>query len=336
MHPINNNNPATTQDSDDIQRKILHEHLELIFRGAWLNALALLLSSSGYVYVMQSHYPLDALLTWLAVLLLTSLSRLVLARSYLRYKTPPTNPSKWLFAFRATIVATASVFGSISLVFWNGQMDSYQAFTLALLIGVGTGALVTLQDFFSGATFLIALILPMAIRSVLGNESILITSGMLELLLLGTLIVFGRKYHNTLVSSLQLRHENSELLANLQREKQQLDNRLGRILNDSSNEIYVVDAHTLRFLQVNTRALSSLGYAAEDMLGMTLPEIFEELTEDGIRKLLTPMMHQQKDFTFYRGRHIRHNGKTYPVEVRFHFLAAGKPTHHRRHRTRYH
>lgn len=310
---------------ESIERQILQERLQLIFQASGINTLALLLAAGGFVFVMQARYPLSTLMTWFGVLSLTTLPRLLLARSYLGLNPAPPNPNRWLSAFRAGIFSTALVFGSISLLFWDGRIDSYQAFTLAFLLSVSSGALITVQDFFAGATFITLLVLPMAIRSLLGDDPILITGGILEIIMLLMFGSFGYKYQNTLASASRLRHQNNELLSKLKQEKQQLNSRLGRILNDSSNEIYVIDANSLRFLQVNARAINNLGYSADVILKMTLPEVFEAFNELDVCRLLTPMIREEKEFVFYRGHHICHSGKTYPVEVSFHYSQQENP-----------
>ena len=45
--------------------------------------------------------------------------------------------------------------------------------------------------------------------------------------------------------------------------------RLGRILNETMNEIYVFDAETLKFMEVSAGALINLGYSMEEMTEMT-------------------------------------------------------------------
>ena len=48
-----------------------------------------------------------------------------------------------------------------------------------------------------------------------------------------------------------------------------LRERLGRILDNSTNEIFVFDAETLRFTQVNSGARVNLGYSAQELAEMT-------------------------------------------------------------------
>ncbi len=91
-------------------------------------------------------------------------------------------------------------------------------------------------------------------------------------------------------------------------------NRLFRTLIDQSNDAFeVVDANTLRFLDVSERGCSDLGYAREELLNMTIfdvnplqkPSDLPELTAE-IRRLgsvTSETIHRRKD------------GSTFPVEL---------------------
>jgi PAS domain S-box-containing protein len=52
---------------------------------------------------------------------------------------------------------------------------------------------------------------------------------------------------------------------------ERLNTRLGRIVEDSVNEIYVFDSKTLRFVQVNRGARENLGYSMEELRELTPP-----------------------------------------------------------------
>ncbi len=305
------------QHANPIDHQVEIERIDTLFRGTGITVLSLQLTGAIYVYVMQAHTALHELLSWYALLSLTTLIRLLLVRRYLHLPRPPRNTRPWLWAYRTTIFATAATVGSVSLLFWDGGVHPTQAFTLALLIGISAGALISVRDFTSAATYSFLLIAPMATRSLLSDDPILVSSGILEFFLVGLFFHFGREYHDTLTTSLRLQHENDELLRDLEEEKRQLDNRLGRILNDSSNEIYVVDAQTLQFLQVNPRAMEHLGYSAEEIQRLRLPAIFHGMHEASVRQLLQPMLAGEQDSIFHRGEHLCKDGRRYPVEVRF-------------------
>ena len=90
---------------------------------------------------------------------------------------------------------------------------------------------------------------------------------------------------------------------------------LGQILDESLNELYVFDAETLLFLQVNKGALKKLGYSMAEMSIMTPVHLKPEFTKNSFHELLEPLRIGKSQKVNFRTNHRRKNGTTYPVEV---------------------
>ncbi len=102
-------------------------------------------------------------------------------------------------------------------------------------------------------------------------------------------------------------------------ERKQAENllaRLGRILDDSVDEIYVFDADSLRFIQVNRSALQNLGYTAEELKALTPLDLKPEFTPLGFESLLAPLRQGEAQSRVFEAVHRRKDGSRYPVEVR--------------------
>lgn len=91
--------------------------------------------------------------------------------------------------------------------------------------------------------------------------------------------------------------------------------RFGRILESSLNEIYIFDATTLRFLQVNRGAQENLGYSMSELVHFTPLDLKPELTPDSFEKHINPLRTGDKESTLFTTIHRRKDGSTYPVEV---------------------
>jgi PAS domain S-box-containing protein len=90
---------------------------------------------------------------------------------------------------------------------------------------------------------------------------------------------------------------------------------LGRILDDSLNEIYVFDAETLHCTQANRGARENLGYALAALLNLTPLDLMPGLTPEDLRALLEPLHSGQEDRIRFTTHHRRRDGSRYPVEV---------------------
>jgi PAS domain S-box-containing protein len=100
---------------------------------------------------------------------------------------------------------------------------------------------------------------------------------------------------------------------------------LGQILDESLNELYVFDAETLLFLQVNKGALKNLGYSMAEMSLMTPVHLKPEFIHNSFHELLEPLRIGKSQKVNFRTNHRRKNGTTYPVEVHLqHRLHVGR------------
>jgi PAS domain S-box-containing protein len=92
--------------------------------------------------------------------------------------------------------------------------------------------------------------------------------------------------------------------------------RLGRILDYSSNEIYIFDCTTLKFNQVNRGALQNLGYTQDEIKDLTPLDLKPEYTYDEFMNIIKPLLSGELEILFFETIHKRKDGSLYPVEVR--------------------
>jgi len=90
---------------------------------------------------------------------------------------------------------------------------------------------------------------------------------------------------------------------------------LGHILDNSLNEIYIFNADTLKFLQVNRGAIINLGYSLEEMLKLTPLDLKPGYTHTSFMRLLEPLYSGEMEKIRFETSHLRKDGSLYPVEV---------------------
>ena len=99
-----------------------------------------------------------------------------------------------------------------------------------------------------------------------------------------------------------------------QRKTQERERSFARILEDSLNEIYLFDAETLRFLQVNRGARENLGYSMQELGQLGPCDIEPEIAEEDFRQLVRPLLAGEEEVQF-ETLHERKDGTRYPVEA---------------------
>ncbi|RLA10601.1 MAG: GGDEF domain-containing protein [Gammaproteobacteria bacterium] len=105
----------------------------------------------------------------------------------------------------------------------------------------------------------------------------------------------------------------------------ELSSRLGRLLDKSSNEIYVFDADSLRFTHVNQGGRDNLGYGVKELCEMTALDLKPEISRDEFLSYIEPLRKGECDQVNFKTVHRRKDGSTYPVEVLLQYSPAEEP-----------
>jgi len=112
-----------------------------------------------------------------------------------------------------------------------------------------------------------------------------------------------------------LRETSEELLSRVRENELTIrELKLFRTLVDHSNDaIEVVDPQTLRFLDVNEKACSDLGYSREELLSLRVPDINPTATKSSVAKDVEQL--KETGSVVKECLHRRKDGYTFPVEI---------------------
>jgi len=306
----------TTQQFD-IEKRIQDDRLDLLYRRSKSAILALFIVCTVYLLLLSGRYAWQFLLAWYAVFIAVLLGRWLLVRNYLRAKIEVGSLSSWMKKFRLGIFAAGLTVGSLSFLFFPRESLSYQLLAIIFPIGITAGTVTMLPDFFSFFIYITTLMMPVVLQTAMVGDRLHSGISILAFILILFFLKFSKEFNDNFTSSMRLRYENKFLVEDLGREKNKLNNRLGRILNDSSNEIFVADADTLICLQVNMGAVENLGYLQSEFNEINLLDIFTDLDQHSFTKLLEPLYNGNQETVTYKGINRRKNGTTYPMEARF-------------------
>jgi diguanylate cyclase (GGDEF)-like protein/PAS domain S-box-containing protein len=106
---------------------------------------------------------------------------------------------------------------------------------------------------------------------------------------------------------------------------EQLSSRLGRILEHSSNEIFIFDAESLEFVQVSRGALANLGYGMDELRALTPLDIKPGMGRGQFLSLIRPLRDGERRMVQFETVHRRKDGSLYPVEIRLQLSTTENP-----------
>jgi diguanylate cyclase (GGDEF)-like protein/PAS domain S-box-containing protein len=104
-----------------------------------------------------------------------------------------------------------------------------------------------------------------------------------------------------------------------------LAQRLGRLLDAAAEEVYIFDAQSLYFVEVNRGARRNLGYQPSEINRLSMLGISHELESETFLSHLARLRGGEVDHITYRCKHVRADGSEYPVEVRLNFSREEEP-----------
>lgn len=343
MHLFNLNPPDDEQVSAPAEKtvlpkesRILDEQVRLLYTQAPVAIGTGLLVAGIITAVIRDQAEPLRLGIWMGALVVISLVRLVLVRAYNRQSPGGAQVLRWRAWYTFSALCAGLVWGSLAFILDASWPIEYQLLVFMGLAGIAAGAIASNAVIFSVyVVFAIPAILPMGVILLIESNSAYVTMGSLVLLFPIALMVIAYKFSQNVTNSLLLGQEKQELVdkvsainLNLQNEvkkykraeaarnqSQAMAIAFGQILDDSLNEIYIFDAETLKFVQVNKGARHNLGYSMDEMRNLTALDLKPDMALEDFERLLGSLRSGEQEIIQFETRHRRKDGSFYPVEV---------------------
>jgi len=98
-------------------------------------------------------------------------------------------------------------------------------------------------------------------------------------------------------------------------ETELLATRLGRVVDEALNEIYIIDVETHRFMFANRRARDNLGYTMEELTGMTVLDLCPGMSKDELLRYYADLDMRRQQSLSLDASYQRKDGSLYNVEA---------------------
>lgn len=314
-----------TNQQISIEEKIERDRIDEMYKRSKTASISIFITGFVYILLLSQKFAWQPLLVWLLILTTILLGRCLLLRFYTEDHNRALSLPFWLIMYRVGILAVGLTLGSLNIFFFPDNSLAYLLLAIILPIGLTVGAVIVTVDFYSSILYVTTLMLPIVYETVLVRDGSYSGTGALVIVLMLFFIKFSRDYCDNYVFTTRLRHENKNLLEDLEQEKNKLNNRLGSVLNDGSIEIFIADADSLNCLQVNKGAIENLGYSKDEFDNLNLLHILTDQDQDSFKELIAPLYNGRWEAIVHKGTNRRKDGTTYPVEARIQLSTLDEP-----------
>ncbi len=271
MNPIAKKTLLASADAADLVRL---EQLKLAYANLPVSQFMALLAASALAFVLWPAVGPLRVLGWLTCMCFITLIRIFLGVIFSRSSPAVGDIGRWRNYLVASAVASGLVWGSTAFLLYPSDSAVHQVFIAFVLAGMVAGAMTVLTPVLTAfVLFAPSALLPIIGRYFFTGDFIHYAMGWMSLLFLLSMLLVGRRVHDTITKSLYLRFENSELIEKLTTTNDALE---GRVRERTSaleeadrrkNEFLALLAHELRNpLAPMTTAMSLIGQASTPAL----------------------------------------------------------------------
>lgn len=114
-----------------------------------------------------------------------------------------------------------------------------------------------------------------------------------------------------------------EMLRSL-KEAKKISDDISKIVEESLNEIFIFDATTLKFIQVNKGARRNIGYTLDEIRELTPLDVKREFEEEEFLRIIEPLRKGTVNELTFETTHTRKDKTTYPIEVHLQYSNLGE------------
>lgn len=101
--------------------------------------------------------------------------------------------------------------------------------------------------------------------------------------------------------------------------------RLGNIVDESINEIFIFKSDTLRITLANRGAMNNLGFTLDEFKQMTPVDINSQFDENSFQELIAPLLSGELERMTFQTIHRRKDGSEYDADIMLHLSDAVAP-----------
>lgn len=108
------------------------------------------------------------------------------------------------------------------------------------------------------------------------------------------------------------------------KKEKQHGQQLTQVLDDTTNETYIIDIDSYKVIETNSRASRNLGYSKDQICQKALYEFWDDLSGLEFEVFVEPLQSGEKVIQVFEALQKRMDGSVYPVQVRLKLFQTGE------------
>ena len=288
---------------------VLAEQTSQAYSAITSSAIASIVNSFLIVFIFWSITEHSILLSWLALVLLISIVRLIFALRYKKLSSTSSDGTVWSRRFLMGSVSISLAWSISALWFFPTNDITHQVFLAFVLGGMSAGAITSMSYFKSAVySFLLLVLIPVAFRLFFNETTLGVVMGAMIILYLVILLQLAKQSHMRIIQNITMRIDN----VNQKRSLEESEHRYKTLLDTATDAFFLHDLDG-KFIDVNNQACSSLGYTRDELLSMSVSDIESNISSGDIDNIWDEL-HENENFRII-GNHKRKDGSSFPVEI---------------------
>lgn len=202
--------------SGERDRLIRTEQVKLLYAKAPMAVTATLVNAPLLVVILWDEVRHAALVSWLIYMITLSLGRAWLRHEYWRRPPSPIKESYWATGYLSGIALSGLGWGSVGVFLFPAASLPHQLFLAFVLAGMTAGSVAACSAMMVGfLLFAVPVLIPFTLQFLAQGDDLHLAMGGMIALYGILLVLIARTMNRTIITSLNLRFENRDLISYL-------------------------------------------------------------------------------------------------------------------------